>query len=133
MAGPLNAALQDLSLLPGDELFASVECEEGSDEAFLRLPWYDLYGDEPVLPYRPATWLFVHPASAALRRCGVRRVLRRSCFGLGGTRVCCRQPGAVSRNVMRNTSAVDRGVDWMPGNSQHGQCRLCDRGWYQCS
>ena len=34
-------------------------------------------------------------------------------------------PGCPSRNM----SAMDRGVDWVPGNSQHGQCGLCERGW----
>jgi hypothetical protein len=29
--------------------------------------------------------------------------------------------------------AMDRGVDWAPGNSLHGQCGLCARGWHQCS
>lgn len=31
---------------------------------------------------------------------------------------------------IRNMSAVDRGVDWVPGNFQHDQCGLCDRGWH---
>ena len=39
----------------------------------------------------------------------------------------------VSHTVVRNTPTVDRGVDWMPENSQHGQCCLCVRGWRQCS
>jgi hypothetical protein len=28
---------------------------------------------------------------------------------------------------------MDRGVDWAAENSQHTQCSLCDREWYQCS
>jgi len=42
----LRAALRDPSQLPGDELFESVEYADGSDEAFLRRLWRDLYGDE---------------------------------------------------------------------------------------
>jgi len=41
--------------------------------------------------------------------------------------------GVASRNVMGNRAVVDRGVDWVPGNFQHGRCGLCDRGWRQCS
>ena len=43
----LREALRDPSQLPGDELFESVEYD-GSDEAFLRLLWHELYGDEPL-------------------------------------------------------------------------------------
>ena len=39
-------AIKDPGQLPGDELFESVEYSEGSDEAFLRRLWHDLYGDE---------------------------------------------------------------------------------------
>jgi hypothetical protein len=46
----LQQALRDPSLLPGDELFESVEYADGSDEAFLRRRWRDLYGDEPSGP-----------------------------------------------------------------------------------
>lgn len=42
----LREALRDPGQLPGDELFGSVEYAEGSDEAFLRQLWHDLYGDE---------------------------------------------------------------------------------------
>jgi hypothetical protein len=44
----LCEARLDLIKLPGDELWESVEYGDGSDEAFLRRLWYDLYGDEPV-------------------------------------------------------------------------------------
>jgi len=43
----LREALRDPSQLPGDELGESVEYSDGSDEAFLRRLWHDLYGDEP--------------------------------------------------------------------------------------
>jgi hypothetical protein len=33
--------------LPGDELSDSVQYDNGSDEAFLRWLWHELYGDEP--------------------------------------------------------------------------------------
>jgi hypothetical protein len=44
----LRQALRDPGLLPGDELFEAVEYADGSDEAFLRRLWRDLYGDEPL-------------------------------------------------------------------------------------
>jgi hypothetical protein len=44
----LREALMDPSQLPGDELFESVEYDDGSDEAFLSRLWHDLYGDEPL-------------------------------------------------------------------------------------
>jgi hypothetical protein len=44
----LREAIRDPSQLPGDELWESVEYSDGSDEAFLRGLWHDLYGDEPV-------------------------------------------------------------------------------------
>ena len=44
----LHEALKDPSRLPGDELSESVEYIDGSDEAFLRRLWHELYGDEPV-------------------------------------------------------------------------------------
>ena len=43
----LREALRDPSQLPDDELWESVEYSDGSDEAFLRRLWHDLYGDEP--------------------------------------------------------------------------------------
>ena len=43
----LRVALRDPSQLPDDELSESVEYDDGSDEAFLRRLWHDLYGDEP--------------------------------------------------------------------------------------
>jgi hypothetical protein len=43
----LREALRNPGRLPGDELFESVEYEHGSDEAFLRWLWHELYGDEP--------------------------------------------------------------------------------------
>jgi hypothetical protein len=42
----LREALQNPSQLPVGELFASVQYDEGSDEAFLSRLWRDLYGDE---------------------------------------------------------------------------------------
>jgi hypothetical protein len=33
--------------LPGDELSGAVDYGNGSDEAFLRRQWHDLYGDQP--------------------------------------------------------------------------------------
>ena len=44
----LREALRDPGQLPGDELFESVEYDDGSDEAFLRRLWHELYGDEPL-------------------------------------------------------------------------------------
>lgn len=44
----LRQALADPSQLPGDELSEAVEYTDGSDEAFLRRVWRDLYGDEPI-------------------------------------------------------------------------------------
>ncbi len=43
----LQQALADPGQLPGDELFDAVDYGDGSDEAFLRRPWHDLYGDQP--------------------------------------------------------------------------------------
>ena len=42
----LREAIRDPSQLPGDELFESVQYDDGSAEAFLRRLWHDLYGDE---------------------------------------------------------------------------------------
>jgi hypothetical protein len=42
----LREAVKDPSQLPGDELSRSVQYDDGSDEAFLRRLWRDLYGDE---------------------------------------------------------------------------------------
>jgi hypothetical protein len=43
----LREALRDPRQLPNHELSESVEYDDGSDEAFLRRLWHDLYGDEP--------------------------------------------------------------------------------------
>ena len=43
----LRQALRDPGQLPGDELFEHVAYDHGSDEAFLRWLWYELYGDQP--------------------------------------------------------------------------------------
>jgi hypothetical protein len=43
----LREALRDPGQLPGDELFKSVQYDNGSSEAFLRWLWHELYGDEP--------------------------------------------------------------------------------------
>ena len=43
----LQQALADPSQLPGDELSHAVEYGDGTDEAFLRRLWHDLYGDQP--------------------------------------------------------------------------------------
>jgi hypothetical protein len=42
----LREALSHPRRLPGDELSWAVQYDEGSDEAFLRQLWRDLYGDE---------------------------------------------------------------------------------------
>jgi len=42
----LREAVKDPSQLPGEELVRAVQYEDGSDEAFLRRLWHDLYGDE---------------------------------------------------------------------------------------
>jgi len=44
----LREVLQDPGRLPNNELSESVEYDDGSDEAFLRRLWHDLYGDEPL-------------------------------------------------------------------------------------
>ena len=44
----LREALADPSRLPDDELFKAVDYGDGSNEAFLRRLWRDLYGDEPA-------------------------------------------------------------------------------------
>lgn len=44
----LREALADPSLLPSQALQLAAEYTDGSDEAFLRRLWRDLYGDEPV-------------------------------------------------------------------------------------
>lgn len=44
----LKAALASPALLPGDELFDAAEYDDGSDEAFLRRLWHDMYPGEPV-------------------------------------------------------------------------------------
>ena len=43
----LQQALADPGQLPGDELFVAVDYGDGSDEAFLRRLWRDLYGGQP--------------------------------------------------------------------------------------
>ncbi len=43
----LQQALAAPGQRPGDELFAAVDYGDGSDEAFLRRLWRDLYGDQP--------------------------------------------------------------------------------------
>ena len=44
----LREALADPSQLPDNELFKAVQFSDGSNEAFLRRLWHDLYGDEPA-------------------------------------------------------------------------------------
>ena len=44
----LRQALRDPGQLPADELSEAVEYHDGSDEAFLRRLWHELYGDEPL-------------------------------------------------------------------------------------
>lgn len=44
----LKRALADPSQLPKGALFKAASYDDGSDEAFLRRLWRDLYGDEPV-------------------------------------------------------------------------------------
>jgi hypothetical protein len=44
----LREALRDPGRLPAEELSESVGYDDGSDEAFLRRLWHDLYGDEPA-------------------------------------------------------------------------------------
>jgi len=43
----LQQALADPGQLPADELFDAVDYGDGSDEAFLRRLWHNLYGDQP--------------------------------------------------------------------------------------
>jgi hypothetical protein len=43
----LRDALKDPARLPGDELSRAVQYDQGSDVAFLRWLWRELYGDEP--------------------------------------------------------------------------------------
>ncbi len=45
----LREALADPSRLPDDELFKAVDYGDGSDQAFLRHLWRDLYGDAPAV------------------------------------------------------------------------------------
>ena len=40
----------ELDKLPQYALFTAAEYEDGSDEAFLRRLWREIYGDEPVTP-----------------------------------------------------------------------------------
>lgn len=44
----LREALADPGRLPDNELSKAVEFDDGSNEAFLRRLWRDLYGDEPA-------------------------------------------------------------------------------------
>ena len=46
----LREAIQHPDRLPGNELSEHVQYSDGSDEAFLRRLWGELYGDEPVDP-----------------------------------------------------------------------------------
>jgi hypothetical protein len=43
----LQQALADPGQLPGDELSHAVDYGDGTDEAFLRRLWHDLYGEQP--------------------------------------------------------------------------------------
>jgi hypothetical protein len=51
----LQQALADPGQLPGDELFDAVDYGDGSDEAFLRRLWHDLYGNQPYPGARPGS------------------------------------------------------------------------------
>ncbi|HEY1919096.1 MAG TPA: hypothetical protein VGH27_26290 [Streptosporangiaceae bacterium] len=42
----------EFSRLPDEALSTAAEYEDGSDEAYLRRLWHELYGDEPVQPGR---------------------------------------------------------------------------------
>jgi hypothetical protein len=44
----LREALKDPAKLPPGALGRAAEYDDGTDEAFLRRLWRDLYGDEPV-------------------------------------------------------------------------------------
>jgi hypothetical protein len=44
----LREALADPDRLPDNELFKAVQFSDGTNEAFLRRLWHDLYGDEPA-------------------------------------------------------------------------------------
>jgi hypothetical protein len=44
----------DADKLPEYALFTAAQYDDGSDEAFLRRLWRQLYGDEPVTPATPA-------------------------------------------------------------------------------
>jgi hypothetical protein len=44
----------EVDKLPEYALFTAAGYEDGSDEAFLRRLWQELYGDEPVKPGAPA-------------------------------------------------------------------------------
>jgi hypothetical protein len=43
----------DLDKLPESSLSTAAEYEDGSDEAFLRRLWHELYGDEPIRASKP--------------------------------------------------------------------------------
>ena len=43
----LREALADPGQLPDNELFKAVQFSDGSNAAFLRRLWHDLYGGEP--------------------------------------------------------------------------------------
>ena len=45
----------ELDKLPEYALFTASAYEDGSDEAFLRRLWQELYGDEPVQPGEPVS------------------------------------------------------------------------------
>ena len=44
----LREALSDPARLPDNELFKAVDFGDGSDQAFLRRLWHDLYSNEPT-------------------------------------------------------------------------------------
>jgi len=64
--------------------------------------------------------------------CRPRNVRRPSCFSSSGGRVAVGYRSCIT-HCHEEHDAVDRGVDWAPGDSQHGQDRLCARGCHQCS
>ena len=45
----------ELDKLPQEALSTAAEYDDGSDEAFLRRLWHELYGDEPVHSGNPAS------------------------------------------------------------------------------
>jgi hypothetical protein len=57
----LSRALADPGELPGGELSGAVGYSDGSDQAFLRRLWHDLYGDQPCPGDRPDPAPAEHP------------------------------------------------------------------------